>query len=94
MHNSTQRSPGSKPGTHISIGPFSPESIRQLSYYILEGRLMSSFQKFHIRRQVNVKSSYYILEGSYSGPESAKCEQNYLGNVNGLQIHPNRGFRG
>ena len=30
----------------------------------------------------------------HSGPESTKCEQNYLGNVNGLQIHQNRGFRG
>ena len=29
-----------------------------------------------------------------AGPESTKCEQNYLGNVNWLQIHQNRGFRG
>ena len=25
----------------------------------------------------------------HSGPESVKCEQNYLGNVNGLWIHQN-----
>ena len=32
MRNSTQSSPSCKPGTHISIGPFSPESIRQLIF--------------------------------------------------------------
>ena len=32
--------------------------------------------------------------GGGRGPLSAKCDQNHLGNDIGLQIHPNKGFRG
>jgi len=37
---------------------------------------------------------FLVFEKSnkHSGPESAKFEQNYLGNVNGLRIHQNRVF--
>ena len=35
-----------------------------------------------------------VFPTHHSGPESAKYEQNYLGYVNGHQIHQNRGFRG